>query len=314
MKSSQKSAIKEIKAFILPRGNKLHKIFIISTLVMLGLIAMIFSKFDPMTEKTAVKFDGENSAYGEYVYVDIQSMGDKSDGLFKESYFLAIDTDGEQCLLKIKDSDLQDGKFSVATGRLYGEVDTLFDVEREYIDPPITGYDSENCVAVGKRELFGRNFPVFIFSLFTVILWLVFLIPYRRIYGAARYCLRTLKKNNLIEQAEKEMKAPGSLCFTGGNGIATEHFVFSPGLATVLRYEDIVRVYPVLHKKGGSTLFGFVCADTRKRRSLYISALRPENILQHAQEIMAVVQRNNPSVIIGAVKTAPGRLPKRLRK
>lgn len=314
MESSKKSTKKQLKDYILPKNKKLQKTFVAATLVMLGIVALIFSKFDPMTEKTAVKFDCENSAYGEYVYVDIQSMGDKSNGLFKESYFLAVDTDGEQCLLKIKDSDLQDGKFSVATGRLYGEVDTLFDVEREYIDPPITGYDSENCVAVGKRELFGRNFPVFMFSIFTVILWLVFLNPSRKIYSRARYCLRTLKKNNLIEQAVNEMKAPGNLCFTGGNGIAAEHFVFSPGLATVLRYEDIVRVYPLLCKKGGSTLFGFVCADTKNRRSLYISALRPENIEQHAQEVMAVVQRNNPSVIIGAVKTAPGRLPKRLRK
>ena len=311
LNKSEKKAILELKSVILPKKNGIKISFIIITVICAAILAFLASRFDPMTERTAKRYDGENTNYREYVYADIKELGKPFYDKLHRQYYLAKDTEGNDCLLMTDGSD----ELSDVPGRLYGTTDILYDFDIERLGLPLTEYEEIPYIEVGYRNLFDKNIHMLIFGFPVLFLWYSFYTKgYRRLYGSARRNLKTLRKRGLLEQAAAELNAPGRYDFPDGNGFATEHFVFTQGLGTVLCYEDIVRVYTEVFKNGGKTMWGMVNADTKKRRGIYISALRPENMEQHAREIMTVIQRNAPSVEIGAIKIAVGRLPGRKRK
>lgn len=138
----------------------------------------------------------------------------------------------------------------------------------------------------------------------TAALWLIFAKPYSSIYGNAAKCLRVLRKHALTVQAAEELQA-GRNDESGQDkraGVLAERFLFARNIGSVLCYDDIVCVYPLVYRFIDGRRLGILCAKSKTRRRVMLFYLGPEDIDSYAEQTLAAIRTKAPNVTMGETK------------
>ena len=130
------------------------------------------------------------------------------------------------------------------------------------------------------------------------VMFLILFLGTVRSRSRAKKIVKGLERSGSLETAAAELDAENSEKLAGGLAVAAEHFLFGSRSISVLRYEDIVKVYPVVYKaKNGTT--GYLAVDTAEKTGINAMMFGEGDAEAVARQAIEIIQKHNPSVTVG---------------